>query len=251
MDFLTEISKTNRYLQKHLEARIHGLSASSEGELLVEIKRRLKAPTDLEEFGDLAELYVLMTYPQYSRYHSMGRKDRFASQEGHTTYIPYPVRRFMRIILEVTAAVGLQGKFIDVGCGIGDKVLLADAFSYLDGYGIEYEDQTYWLSQTFLPRKLRPQIFHTDAKEFDFSGYNLIYLYCPIFDGNSIHKLYRRILDTMDNGAVMLEVHAPFLNEAGFLNEIGVINPHTIDHRCGIMGLQKKPEGLEIVAAYH
>lgn len=132
--------------------------------------------------------------------------------DDHYPYIPLPIERFIQLMDHPS----LRGKksFIDVGCGIGDKVMLASLLYGLDAEGIEYTPITYYTGKLFLKRLVysysrdeRPRIkLHLgDALEHDFSGVDIIYMYRPMNNDQLTYRLYKHILSTMDEGAVMVE----------------------------------------------
>jgi hypothetical protein len=134
-------------------------------------------------------------------------------QETHYPYIPLDYGMFFRLL----GCLEKVGKFIDVGCGIGDKVLTANLVFGAEAEGIEYTPQTYYIGKYYLDKLGKYPVTHWDSKppetklifgdafDHDFKKYDTIYLYHPICDEQLMHKLYLHIFKTMKNGAVMIE----------------------------------------------
>ena len=68
--------------------------------------------------------------------------------------------------------------FIDVGCGIGTKVLIAKQFC-LDYYGIEINKKYVEVARKLLG-DYKKTILQGDARKHDYSPYDIIYFYCPM-----------------------------------------------------------------------
>lgn len=105
-------------------------------------------------------------------------------------------------IAEVTRKPSGLTKFIDVGCGIGDKVYIAREILQLDASGIEYIPETAAKARAVMPDA---KIHEGDAFDFDFGEYDLIYMYRPICDVKLYRQLYMHIAQTARIGAVIVE----------------------------------------------
>ena len=98
--------------------------------------------------------------------------------------------------------------FLDVGCGIGNNVLLAKAVfrNDIEVYGIERDKKLCELAKQFLGKE--NHIFNADA--FDFKNYNkfgIIYYFCPMKDPKLEVKLESLIEKNMKIGSFLV----PFL----------------------------------------
>lgn len=134
-------------------------------------------------------------------------KDEKAIQDHHYEYIPLSEYTFYSI---VDKAVKLMKRrevkpesFIDIGCGMRDKSMLAFFLFGLEPHGIEYTKQTfdegekkYWY---------KPHNFILgDALEFDYGKYDINYMYCPMRVDDMMYKLYYQVLKTMRVNSVMV-----------------------------------------------
>lgn len=141
---------------------------------------------------------------------------------GGSTYMPLDPDEFLRQLGEAFA-LWCQGntsiyppKFIDVGCGIGTKVLLAREAGF-DAYGIEMSPAYVEIARNLMERSPRhgagggyrrevpghlSKIILGDAVVADYSPYDVIYFFNPSWDRE--HQLEQRILDTAKPGAIIL-----------------------------------------------
>lgn len=164
---------------------------------------------------------------------------------GAYPYIPFPRDQFCFALNSVIGKRDEMGvrppkKFIDVGCGIADKLILAEMLG-LDAYGIEYNDMTctigrdnltkffmslpeysHWVKNQedgsvtveknhFSKSKvddvvITDRIIHGNALEFDFSPFDVIYMYRPMADNENMTKLWKQVFKTMHTGAVAYDV---------------------------------------------
>lgn len=157
-------------------------------------------------------------------------------------YIPYSREHFADLIIRIQKKHKCKN-FIDVGCGIGDKVILAYLFGGFDRVtGIEYNETTYHVAKYFildgmftfenftsyykpikgnkLPKnswdvddtkiapKTKKEIIQGDAFNYDFSGHDFIYLYVPIGDYEIMQKLHDKIVLEMPIGGIIIDVGA-------------------------------------------
>lgn len=86
-------------------------------------------------------------------------------------------------ILNVLNKYGKKRSFLDVGCGIGDKLYLADVLygQCKSVTGIEI-NETYVHIANYLKvlNNLDYTVKHADALEYDYSDYSFIYMFHPI-----------------------------------------------------------------------
>lgn len=144
--------------------------------------------------------------------------------DPHYTYIPFDHSMFLDALLGVKHWLKGEGffgnhwtphkgngvpspRFIDVGCGIGDKVLLARNIGF-DGYGVEYDDFLVrcarWLFFSLDDKADDPRIKHRCALEHNYVGYHVIYFYQPFQGEEQQKKLEQKIYRQADLGAFII-----------------------------------------------
>jgi SAM-dependent methyltransferase len=167
----------------------------------------------------------------------------------YNPWMPFQMADFIAIMAECVAALDEQPEpkylrqkrrtpvFLDVGSGIGTKVLVARELFGLDAYGLEI-DKT--MHQYARDHGHRASIL-CDAMDggYFYSQADIIWMYRPFRDEVSQAKLEHKIYEEMKPGAIV--AGAQWMNEpSGF--EI-VIDDWDIGHR----GAWKKPEGWQPV----
>jgi hypothetical protein len=113
-------------------------------------------------------------------------------------------------------------RFIDVGCGVGDKVILASMFG-MKASGIELNQDTAAFAG-YITRLLglsgdwdddwdddgdggeSPQIIRGNAFAHNFFPYNLVYTYLPSSNSDVLARLYDHCMTTMQDGAILWEI---------------------------------------------
>jgi SAM-dependent methyltransferase len=97
-------------------------------------------------------------------------------------------------------------KFLDVGCGVGNVMALAESFD-LRVYGLQYDPRLIELAA--YPKYQRGMesgwIFQEDALKYkDYGKYDILYYYCPIADREKERELERRIEEQMQLKALLI-----------------------------------------------
>jgi SAM-dependent methyltransferase len=116
-------------------------------------------------------------------------------EDGSFKYIPYNMESFIKLL------EGKTGKFLDVGCGIGDKVLMAKELGF-DAYGIEKDERLFKIANKYLSN-----ITLIDAMDFqDYDKFEVIYVYRPFKDEEKLKQLSDLIKSKMNPEAILLEV---------------------------------------------
>ena len=91
--------------------------------------------------------------------------------------------------------------FIDVGCGIGWIVRLARNLGY-NAYGIDIDKDLLDLGKKIFNLKY-PILRLANALNYDYSKYDVIYLYHPIFNHSLERELEFRILEQAKKGSII------------------------------------------------
>ncbi len=146
--------------------------------------------------------------------------DKEYYKEGHCDYVSYSFKNFLHHIEEAKAILGKKNaKFIDVGCGLGSKVLLAQL--HFDAYGIELNEAYHKVAtEVNRPRTFfkygrykneeidQKRIFKKDALEFDYNPYDVVYFFRPMNNEKLQHQLEQRIFETVKCGSIIIPIFA-------------------------------------------
>lgn len=94
-------------------------------------------------------------------------------------------------------------KFLDIGCGIGNIVLLAKAVGYAAD-GLEYNPKIYEVAK-LVCRGTAAKIFKADMNKFDHYGdYDVLYYYQPMTGNTDMNKFTRKLAEKMKPGAYVI-----------------------------------------------
>ncbi|MEM6486487.1 MAG: hypothetical protein AAF662_16075 [Pseudomonadota bacterium] len=175
--------------------------------VLVQSARQLPSSSKSERLAEtLATLYaprrksVLVT-----------EDDQDEDADGRYPYIALHPDRFFRLLCFFDL-LEIEGKFIDVGSGIGEKPFLAyglGRFSQCDG--LEVNQQTLAVAdflissiQTQTPYPIRS--FSADALTYsNYADYDVIYMFRPIHDDALYVEMIRRIVNQLAPGATLVD----------------------------------------------
>ena len=91
------------------------------------------------------------------------------------SYYPLPMREFLRCLTDS----GATGKFLDLGCGIGTKLMMASLLGW-KATGVEIREDYAQAARRICPHA---QIHVADARGFPVAGYDVVYSY-RLFVGN-------------------------------------------------------------------
>lgn len=114
-------------------------------------------------------------------------------------WMPFQPADFLAILFDCVAEMRGR-KFIDVGCGPGTKMLLADRLYGLEPEGIEIS------AEMAAAAEKHGRVYHGDAGDTPpgfYSGYDLIWLYRPFRDPVLEQRLEARVMDEMKPGAIL------------------------------------------------
>lgn len=116
-------------------------------------------------------------------------------QDGSFKYIPYKYEKFIELLKDK------KGKFLDVGCGIGDKVMIAKELGF-DAHGIEKDKKLFKIADKYLFN-----IKNIDAFGFDdYDKFDVIYMYKPYEDEKKLKQLRDLINSKKKETATFIEV---------------------------------------------
>lgn len=187
-------------------ALLPGVLTADNFRALIDYTRRLPLRHRL---GGLATALAFGFSPRRTAFYTL---DQDAAQHAHYHYIAYNPEQFLRK-LQFYGVLHNAGRFLDVGCGVGEKVFLAyalGAFGQCDG--LEYDARTAAIA-AFLLQRMETQppypiaFFQGDALTFPHYGrYDVIYMYRPMRDAQLMNRLFRHIAASMRPGALVFDV---------------------------------------------
>lgn len=95
-------------------------------------------------------------------------------------------------------------RFLDVGCGIGNVLLIAEQFGF-DVYGIEKDEYPFQIANRLIGEK---RIIQADIWSYESYGeYDVIYYYRP-FSGREPQLRFEKLIEeTMKTGALLIANH--------------------------------------------
>ncbi|CAE7860188.1 unnamed protein product [Symbiodinium microadriaticum] len=139
-------------------------------------------------------------------FHNMETHFYEETEEGESySYRPFPAGRFVDILIEASAYLGVDKskKFLEVGCGPGLKLVLAKFF-FNEPHGIDIDTQLL----THARYDLGVNASFQDALTFHrYADYDLIYYYRPFADDEKQEILERKIISEMKAGAILAPMH--------------------------------------------
>lgn len=139
-----------------------------------------------------------------------------ANDATHHADIPEDMSTFLWLVrgaVRLSVAQGRGRTFLDVGCGIGLKVLQAAQMVHAAD-GLDYRDEAADIARRVLDHDTsrRSRIFVADALNFDdYGDYDIVYCYKPLSDPALMRQLERRILAQVRPGTVLVFPHLEFL----------------------------------------
>jgi SAM-dependent methyltransferase len=147
-----------------------------------------------QQIAELAK-YVMETEHEYN----------LTGERSETTlpFMPYQPADFIGILWECMPE--LSGHFfMDVGCGPGTKMKIAQDLFGLDVHGIEIDPDMRAVAEALFSGERRVYK-EGDALNCSFYGnsYDLIWLYRPLRDKALEYKLEKKITDAMKPGAIL------------------------------------------------
>ncbi len=120
----------------------------------------------------------------------------------YVPWIPFPVHDFVALVAEAMPET-TGDRFLDIGAGVGSKVLLADAVFGLNSRGIERVPE-------YAAEAARHGITVHTVDALDYQGYHqadLIFINRPFYDPGEEAKLEQHVWDSVRTGAVIVGVN--------------------------------------------
>ena len=99
------------------------------------------------------------------------------------------------------AAPGARFRFLDVGCGIGNVLLIAEQYGF-DVYGLEKDEYPCQLARELIGRD---RIWKADAWKFDrYDTFEVVYFFRLLPDAEPQARLERMIEEKIKPGAILI-----------------------------------------------
>jgi 2-polyprenyl-3-methyl-5-hydroxy-6-metoxy-1,4-benzoquinol methylase len=121
-------------------------------------------------------------------------------------FIPYPYNSALNYTLtniynKFDRSVNWP-KFLDIGCGIGNIVMLANLIGFTSD-GIEYDPKIYKVAKHL--ELYRSTIFKGDMRKFKrYHEYDVLYYYRPILCDEAMKKFSHKLAETVKPGAYVI-----------------------------------------------
>ncbi len=109
--------------------------------------------------------------------------------------------------------------FLDIGCGSGQKLYGALCMGFDKTFGIEYSEKSFNYVKDYMKdfiAKGKTEVRLGDALAVDNAYYaqaDFLYTYSPMKDNNMMATLFKKVMDSMKDGAVFLEVRMVYFKE--------------------------------------
>ena len=139
------------------------------------------------------------------------KHEQAKGEKGQYKYIPFSPSEFCNQMSLVNGYLGHDSvRFVDVGCGIGTKVVLGclclKNYSKGESFnGIEITPEYCEVAERLLERNTIPgTIYNQDALKTNYSPWNVIYFYSPLSNVELEKRLEARILKTALPGTVIV-----------------------------------------------
>lgn len=141
-------------------------------------------------------------------------------------YIPYDRSLFIEALYYVASKFRKPTTFCDVGCGIGDKVLLAHNHGF-QSCGIEHNPYLIRHAKRLfgISSDTMPAIIQKDVMQARYNRYRVVYMYSPFQSKAHEDALERRIFSQLSLGAYLMlpQQSLPCPKSFNFLAEVGGI----------------------------
>ena len=121
-------------------------------------------------------------------------------------FIPYPYNsRLIQSLTNIYNKFDRSAKwpkFLDIGCGIGNMVILANLIGFTSD-GLEYDPKIYKIAKHL--EQHRSTIFRGDMREFEqYHEYDVLYYYRPIVATREMTEFSHKLAKSMKPGAYII-----------------------------------------------
>jgi SAM-dependent methyltransferase len=119
-------------------------------------------------------------------------------QSVYNPWMPFQPADFVALMTDVVAEAN-GPRFLDIGCGPGTKLTLAEEIFGLEGVGIEVDAD---MAQA---ASVRHQVVHMDALGWErYGDFDIIWLYRPFNDPHFEYQLEQHVMEQMKVGAILV-----------------------------------------------
>lgn len=162
----------------------------------------------LDEAKSKDELFLKLTVFNVA-FHNFeaSQMDLEAIKGDNYAFVPFPCGAFVDLITEAFSILGsdTSKKFLDIGCGIGTKVILACPL--FDSYGIEYDEKYCEKAKSLGINR----VGLVDAMLFDkYDQFDLLYYYRPMHDSVKYREFESKVHAEMKPGALVAPMHTEY-----------------------------------------
>jgi len=192
-----------------------------DSKLQSEIEKLKLSETEIVDFCKKSEDPALKTKFAAAVYSNKSYNKTPAKKEFWAA-IRYNLGRFVETVMLIRESN--QKTFMDIGSGNGEKLFTALCIGFDKAYGLEYSQESFDESKENLKNFTKEiELIKGDALEIEGSFYqkaDFLYMYSPIKDDELAAKLFKRVIDNMKDGAILLEVRCVYISELRRLTKL-------------------------------
>jgi hypothetical protein len=207
---------------------------------------KLISPSNLE-----TSIMLICEMLNSNRHTFYEEKDGKARKDHHYEYIPLNEKDFYLGINKTVEELKKRGfeakRFIDIGCGMRDKSYLAYIAFGLEPHGIEYTQSTFEEGERKYSCYGQYNFYRGDALEYDYSKYDINYMYCPMSHPEPMQKLYFQVINTMKVGSAMVSFLTMGHELFEAIKQTGLSVVQKPDRGNSVVAVIKTSKGIEVV----
>ena len=142
---------------------------------------------------------------------TLGFSNHYYGNPAKLEYYPYVSFDRIHFIKLIQRFARPGDSFLDVGCGLGDKLFLArSAYDQWDSVtGVEVSEEFFSIAK-FLLTDVNVKLINQDALSLDYSKYTFIYMFRPIRKQALYEQLLERIVNTCKDYTMFIEAYSHF-----------------------------------------